>query len=912
MRCHCRQSCFLLSVIWTRSGRGCWSVTSVLSGGMNLKKRLIAATLGIVLSFSMGLEAGAAALDSGFESGFTSELEASESAGDVQQDVQSEEPSAEETDPSSEDGDSSAENAPEEVSDGSASDSSAFDTEDSIEDGFISEEITGWTDEAGTDSVQNFDDAGQTADPSDEAKTQASDSVFEWNEWEKTADGQFRLHKKTKAQAVSVQSSEIAEEAVVGLDETAVTEEAENQDASSFEEQDQTDPVVDALSIADEYYTAADGIVKITTRTEKGKNHTGYYLFDANGYLVTGVQNVDGTANQTGVAGEYYFSTKDTAQAYAEYEGQGAAFTPWTTTIGQEMRDYWRWDSGSGTFGYYGKDGKRVSISQLDATAKSENTYTGYFKINGEYYCLDENGTPRTGEITLTVNGVSSKYYFQPAAQAGEIPGKMFRNGWKKFDSSRGERWCYYDSGELDSSKIGKLMEHGVLVTDLDGLKDSISGTTYLIDTKGYLVKSSMKKASDGKYYITDKNGKIYKNRIVTYKKKQYYVTETGAKAAWKNSWHRCPGAGNRIYYFGSKPGVIVKKTGWQKVTRSNGKFYGWFLFTNSGKHYANKLKNGYYFKADGRLAGGITVINGKSYFFKPSSATTRAGQMVKNQMFVYKKKTYYAGSDGVLRKNGWQYVDGEWYYFKDMKVVTNSFVKRNGKYGYVDATGKFSTGWVIVDNSQNLVRYINPDAKGYVTNTSKWIDGKLYYFDKNGYRINDLTDKYKGPYTVDVDRVNGVMTIYADSARTIPVKSIRVSVGNPGTETPTGTYKLTSYSRWQALMGPSWGQYGTHVDGAGEGGIFVHSIACNNANSYNLPVSAYYRLGSPASHGCIRTCVGDARWVYYNCNGSTIRIFDGTYKADEVFKGPLGRRPIEPLKGMKNGGYYDPTDPAA
>ena len=116
------------------------------------------------------------------------------------------------------------------------------------------------------------------------------------------------------------------------------------------------------------------------------------------------------------------------------------------------------------------------------------------------------------------------------------------------------------------------------------------------------------------------------------------------------------------------------------------------------------------------------------------------------------------------------------------------------------------------------------------------------------------MTNIYKSGYTVEVDRVNGVMTIYADANRTIPVKTIRVSVGNPGTDTPKGRYKLTRYSRWQALMGPSWGQYGTHVDGAGQGGIFVHSIACGSANSYNLPVSAYLKLGSPASHGCIRT----------------------------------------------------------
>ena len=90
------------------------------------------------------------------------------------------------------------------------------------------------------------------------------------------------------------------------------------------------------------------------------------------------------------------------------------------------------------------------------------------------------------------------------------------------------------------------------------------------------------------------------------------------------------------------------------------------------------------------------------------------------------------------------------------------------------------------------------------------------------------------------------------------------------------------------------------------------HSIACVQPNRYTLPDGECFKLGHPSSHGCIRTCVADAKWVYENCNGSTIYIFDGIYKSDEVFKGPLGRRAITPLKGTKNGGYYDPTDPAA
>jgi len=76
-------------------------------------------------------------------------------------------------------------------------------------------------------------------------------------------------------------------------------------------------------------------------------------------------------------------------------------------------------------------------------------------------------------------------------------------------------------------------------------------------------------------------------------------------------------------------------------------------------------------------LQSGITVINGKSYFFKPSTSKTRNGKMVKNQMFVYKKKTYFAASNGVLRKSGWQKIDGNWYYFKNLNVVKIHSLKK-------------------------------------------------------------------------------------------------------------------------------------------------------------------------------------------------------------------------------------------
>ena len=561
----------------------------------------------------------------------------------------------------------------------------------------------------------------------------------------------------------------------------------------------------------------------------------------------------------------------------------------------------WRWDQTTGAFSYYDPSGKQVALSQLDQEYQAQGKYTGYYLIDGNYYCLDEHGVPRTGMIPLTVNGVTSTYYFQEEKDAYGIAGKMFYGGWLCQQTDQGEKWQFFNTGRDNAADLGKLYEHGTIVTKLD---PAVKGNrSYLLDKNGYILKNAMKKAENGKYYLTDAQGQIYINKIVTYKGSKYYVGKYGSRATWKNCWHRCTGAGNRMYYFGKTPGKIVKKTGWQKVT-VNGKFYGWFYFTKNGNHYKNKLlKSGYYFRENGKLANGMYKVGKKTYFFTPSTSSKRNGKMVKGRLATDGTNWYYAYKSGVLRKSGWQQVKGNSYYFKNYKAVRNTFIKKGSTYGYLDNTGRFTTGWVIENDSKNLVRYIDPSKKGFVKNTSCVIDGLRYYFDADGYRINDVTDRVAGPYSVTVDRVNGVMTVY-NSNRTIPVKSIRVSVGLPETPTPVGTFRLSRSARWQPLMGNSWGQYGTHVTG----NVLVHSVPGGSPDVYALPAGFYNMLGEPASHGCIRVCVADAKWVYENCNGSAITIFDGTARSEEVFKGPLGRNPLVALRAPYT---FDPTDPS-
>jgi glucan-binding YG repeat protein len=485
---------------------------------------------------------------------------------------------------------------------------------------------------------------------------------------------------------------------------------------------------------------------------------------------------------------------------------------------------------------------------------------------------------------------------------------------WVHITDSTGERWRYYDG-------LGRTTL-GIKVTKLDKTIDpSVGDREYLLSTGGYLyTKPTMAKTAGGDTYICDSRSIIYKDKVVSYKGARYYVTSSGKLSTFKNGWKRLSCMKNRPYYFGSTPGKISEKTGWVKVTYPNGS-YAWYLFTENGNAYINTWKGRYYFDENGVAARGMKTIDGKTYYFKPSTTTAHNGEVYKNSLITYKNNKYYAGSDGALYQRKWAKINGNYYYFQQNRtLLKNAYARKNGVYGYVDSTGKFTTGWVIVDASANKVRYLNPKAKGYLTNTYKVIDGVRYYFDKDGYRVSDLTSYYPSnwkndpvlvkihngsyaPYYLECDKTNGVITIYTGSDKKIPIRTVRTSVGAASTPTPSGTYTLTRSLRWQPLMGPSWGQYGTHV----VNGIYIHSVAGSEANSYSLPTYSYDILGTPASHGCLRVCVADAKWIYENCSGATIKIFNGTAKSLECDKGPLGRNPLVPRYGS---GTFDPTDP--
>ncbi len=163
---------------------------------------------------------------------------------------------------------------------------------------------------------------------------------------------------------------------------------------------------------------------------------------------------------------------------------------------------------------------------------------------------------------------------------------------------------------------------------------------------------------------------------------------------------------------------------------------------------------------------------------------------------------------------------------------------------------------------------------------------------------VANVSEAKAEEYLIKINKNTNVVTVY-DKMTGEPVKAFICSVGNA---TPIGTFKTSDKYRWHLLVGPSYGQYCTRITGK----ILFHSVwYYRNMNYASQSYVQYRRLGTVASHGCIRLTVADSKWIYDNCDkGTTVVIFRGTAKDD-----PLGKPVAPPVLGGNRG--WDPTDPS-
>ena len=383
-----------------------------------------------------------------------------------------------------------------------------------------------------------------------------------------------------------------------------------------------------------------------------------------------------------------------------------------------------------------------------------------------------------------------------------------------------------------------------------------------------------------------------------------YYLTGSGAMATgWIN-------LGGTWYYL--NPGNGAMKIGWYQV---NGV---WYYSNGSGAMQTGWLNRGgtwYYLTGSGAMATGWINLGGTWYYLNPGN-----GNMVGAGWHLINNKWYYFGGSGAMYSNRWignYYVGGNgemlsntwvgsywvgsdgkwipnydpdananwvksgstWYYQRpDGSRLTNSWKRINGSWYYFGADGAMTTGW-------------------------KYVDGYKFYFGTDGKMVQDVDSLIgkQSSYKLTVNRVKCQVTVYAANETgnyCIPVKTFTCSVGKAATPTHVGSYQTLRKSNPVELMGPSWGKYGTQINVYGD---WFHSVACSNPDpTYSLAAGNYNMLGQPASHGCVRLCVRDAKWIYDNCGlYTTVVVSDTEYT-------PFDKAPTIKIPAGQN---WDPTD---
>ncbi len=143
----------------------------------------------------------------------------------------------------------------------------------------------------------------------------------------------------------------------------------------------------------------------------------------------------------------------------------------------------------------------------------------------------------------------------------------------------------------------------------------------------------------------------------------------------------------------------------------------------------------------------------------------------------------------------------------------------------------------------------------------------------------------YNMPYYVDVDLTNQMITVYHTKDGSI-ARQMLCSSGLYG-RTPTGTWYMPTKERdderteWYYMPNQyTWVKYATKIYYA----YFFHSFLFNKKDDSTINQQSVDDFGVPASHGCIRLRVEDAKYIAENClAGTRVRIFNSGQKNEEL-----------------------------
>ena len=336
---------------------------------------------------------------------------------------------------------------------------------------------------------------------------------------------------------------------------------------------------------------------------------------------------------------------------------------------------------------------------------KGGKKQTGWQKVNGTWYYMNASGAMQTGWQKL--DGV---WYYMDSSGA-------MLTGWQKINGT----WYYMNSS-------------GAMLTGWQ----NIGGARYYLNSSGAMLTGWQK--LDGVWYYMDSSG------------------------AMLTGWQDIGGA---RYYLNLSNGAML--TGWQKIDGNWYYFYsggsmatnteidGWSIDANGIATKIEAVQNGwlqvgndklYYIEGVAQI--GLVDIEGARYYFNENGMMQTGWQIIDNVKYYFYESGQMAtsteidgwsiDSNGIATKievvlNGWQKIDGDWYYYVNNVKQTGWLTLGNDKY-YLKADGKMmSDEWLTQNNKKYYFAASGLMKKGWIEWRHQW-----YYTNQNGEMLTSGT----------------------------------------------------------------------------------------------------------------------------------------------------------------------------